>query len=228
MVSISDKQLPSIHWLCTAIRYQNWQLHTGSLKLMAPVFEALDRQKLIPHLKDFASMPNDVLQHLKAGGFGVRLSTNRWCAVALDECHEMKINKDAKLAIVRPSEKKMEIISHHIEFRARCVENLQSQTHLKRTTATTFSYKRRKQDEKIASNIKAMQESISKHGMFHEESANQGLWNFLDNIQASPEVSHDMLALRIGQTAFETYVSSKLLQDASTQASTRKKCLCTF
>ena len=48
---------------------------------MAPVFEALDRpiyQKLIPQrLKDLASMPNDVLQHLKAGGFGVRLSTNK-------------------------------------------------------------------------------------------------------------------------------------------------------
>lgn len=54
----------------------------------------------------------------------------------------------------------------------------------------------KKKDEKIASNIKAMQESISKHGIFHEESTNQGLWDFLDNIQASPEVSHDMLALR--------------------------------
>ena len=96
--------------------------------------------------------------------------------------------------------------------------------------AYAFSYKRRKKDEKIASNIKAMQESISKHGMFHEESTNQGLWNFLDKFRhLLIKVSHDMFALRIiGQTAFETYVSSKRLQDASTQAPIRKKHLCTF
>ena len=52
---------------------------------------------------------------------------------------------------------------------------------------------------------------------------------FFGHIQASPKVSHDMVALRtIGQTAFETYISSKLLPDASTQAPVRKKRLCTF
>ena len=68
--------------LYVAIRHQNWQLRTASLKLMAAVFEALDKptyQKLIPqHLKDIASMPNNVLQHLQAGRFNARLSTNMW------------------------------------------------------------------------------------------------------------------------------------------------------
>ena len=97
-----------------------------------------------------------------------------WHAVALDECHEMKINKDAKLAVIQPSEKKMEFISHHIQFRAKCVQNLQEQIHMKMKKATTtFSYKQRKNNEKIALNIKAMHESISKHGIFHKESANQ-------------------------------------------------------
>ena len=84
--------------LYVAIQHQNWQLHTASLKLIAAVFEALDRptyQKLNPqHLKDIASMPNNVLQHLQAGGFSVRLSTNMWHAVALDECHEMKMPRN--------------------------------------------------------------------------------------------------------------------------------------
>ncbi len=99
--------------LYTGIRTRNWQLRTGSLKLMASVFSAFDRpiyQRLIPqHLKDLAQMPPRVLQHLQDGGFSVRLTSTEWHAVALDECHEMKVNKDAKLAVVRPSERRSSI-----------------------------------------------------------------------------------------------------------------------
>ena len=61
-------------------------------------------QQLIPqHLKDLACMPQPILEHLEAGGFGVVLTPSQWHAVALDECHEMKINKDAKLAVIHPN-----------------------------------------------------------------------------------------------------------------------------
>ena len=57
----------------------------------------------------------------------------------------------------------------------------------------------------------------------------QGLNNFLQNKKATPEQSHDLLNFRdIGQTAFENYVSSKLLKLTSTNASVRKKRLYTF
>ncbi len=36
-----------------------------------------------------------------------------------------------------------------------------------------------------------MLKAITDHGMFHNDSANKGLWNFLRNIQASPEQAHD-------------------------------------
>ena len=55
------------------------------------------------------------------------------------------------------------------------------------------------------------------------------MWNFLDNIQATPEQSRDLLTFRqIGQSSFEEYISSKLLKQPSTQAPVRKKKLCTF
>ena len=94
--------------LFLSIQYRNWELRTGSLKLLAPVFSAFDRpvyQELIPqHLKDVLTIP--ILHHLKKGSFSVRLSATEWHAVALDECHEMKINKDAKLAVIHPSSTK--------------------------------------------------------------------------------------------------------------------------
>ena len=87
--------------LYTSIRTHNWGLQTASIKLMAPMFEVLDRQtyqRLIPrHLMDLAQMPAELLHELENGGFTVRLR------IALDECHKTKINRDAKMAVVRPS-----------------------------------------------------------------------------------------------------------------------------
>ena len=45
-------------------------------------------------------------------------------AVALHEAHEMRINKDAKLAVVRPSPEKMSFMSNYLLFRSACVRNL--------------------------------------------------------------------------------------------------------
>ena len=108
------KKYPTIHFwyqyvcvdcfayiaLFTSLRYRNWDLRTGSLKLLAAVFAGFDRpiyQELIPrHIKDLLTMPSSVLHHLRKGGFSVRLSASEWHGVGLDECHEMKINKDAK------------------------------------------------------------------------------------------------------------------------------------
>ena len=114
--------------LFIAIRYRNWHLRNGSIKLLAPIFFAFDRpvyQSLIPrHNYDVLCLPDSVHKHLQQGSFSIRLSSTEWHGVALDECHEMKINKDAKLAVTRPSVHKMEYLSNHLQFRAICVNNL--------------------------------------------------------------------------------------------------------
>lgn len=84
--------------LFIAVRYKNWKLRTASIKEMAAIFTAFDcptYQQLIPHhLHDLATLPTHLLNHLEKGAFAVRLSESKCHAVALDECHEMCINKD--------------------------------------------------------------------------------------------------------------------------------------
>ena len=56
-----------------AIRTGKWSLRTAAIKSMAAVFTAFDRpnyQKLIAeHMHDLLTMPEDVLEHLRSGGY---------------------------------------------------------------------------------------------------------------------------------------------------------------
>ena len=67
---------------------------------MAPVFSAFDHltyTKLIAqHLANVLSLPQSILDFFRIGGFVVSLTANPWHSVAIDEAHEMKINKECK------------------------------------------------------------------------------------------------------------------------------------
>ena len=98
---------------------------------MAPVFTAFDHQtyrKLIAqHLADFCSFPNKVTNSFKQGGFVVSLSGTPWHSVAIDEAHEMKINKECKMSIVQPSQDYINRVASYIPYRAKYMENLREQ-----------------------------------------------------------------------------------------------------
>ena len=93
--------------LLLAIRMSNWDLRVASLKGMAPLFAAYDRpcyQKLIPnHLADIECYDDQILQCFRAGGFTAKVKGGLGHAIALDEAHEMCINRDLKMAVVRPT-----------------------------------------------------------------------------------------------------------------------------
>jgi hypothetical protein len=216
--------------LFLALRYRNWELRMGSIKVLAATFSAFDRpiyQELIPHhLKDILTMPPNVLHHLRKGGFSVRLSPTEWHGVALDECHEMKINKDAKLAVVHPSKHKMEFLSNYMSFRPACVDNLAKQIFPERGQHTNmFSHVPTSKDRKRDINIHHMLDAILTKGMLTVS----GLCNVFEQKQATPEQAHDLLNFRkIGQEACEGFISSKVLGLPSTTAPTRRRRLCTF
>ena len=92
--------------LYLAVRSGNWLLRVKCLKDIAPLFFVFHRphsQKLISqHLADLVTIPSEILQHFKAGGFTASITGKGWHSVGIDEAHEMLINKDLKAAVIRP------------------------------------------------------------------------------------------------------------------------------
>ena len=94
---------------------------------MAPLFVAFDRRhyhKLIPnHLGDLANMPNDVMKFLESGAFVCSVTGKHMRSVALDETHEMLVNKDLKITIVRPSKEYLDCMLYHYPVVLNAVKN---------------------------------------------------------------------------------------------------------
>ena len=166
-------------------------------------------------------MPSSVLHHLRKGSFSVRLSPSEWHGVALDACHEMKINKDAKLAVIHPSKYKMEFLSKYMAFHSSCVHN---QLFPEREGRQAGFHSPTGQDKKKDVNMTGAIESKSMTAL-----PACGLWNFLEVKEATLEQAHDLLQCRhIGQQAFERYVSTKIIGLPSTNAPNLRKRLVTF
>ena len=199
--------------LFISLRYRNWELRTGSIKMLAAIFFAFDRsiyQELITqHLKEVLLMPDHILHHLQRGGFSVR-----------------KINKDTKLAVVHPSKHRMEFLSNHVHFCSACVDTLKHQLFPEReTNKQTFSHAPTAKDEKRETNILTMLKVMKSNDMI----LLQRMWNVLEGKEATPEQAHDLLNFRrIGQEAFEKLVSYKVIGTQGTSMSTQRKRLLTF
>ena len=188
-------------------------------------------QRLIPqHLKDILSLPLPLMAHLHNGGFGVRLSESEWHAVALDECHEMKINRDAKMAVVRPSSEKMEHVSNYLSFRSACLNNLTEQLFPERKHHNKgFSHKSNSNDIAAESNVQAMLEAISEHGMFNHTETKRAYGTSYSPKRLLQNKLHDLMNFReIGQTAMENYINTKIIKQPSSGAPIWKKRLSTF
>ena len=175
MTELSKKQDTGQFWykficyayisLYVSIRYRNWNLRVASLKQMAfTAFDCPTYQQLIPrHLHDLATLPQFLLAHLEQGAFVVRLSPSQCKAVALEECPEMCINKDCKLAVVRPTKERMQFLANYLPFRSACLKNLQNQVRITRKKSQTINQittRSRVTEE----NVKCMVDKIVSHG----------------------------------------------------------------
>ena len=218
--------------LFIAIRNGDWVLRMTAIKLMAAVFCAFDRpiyRRLIPqHLADLLCFPVPILQHLQKGAMSVRLTKSKGHAVALDEAHEMKINKHAKFSVVRPSKELMEKISNFMPFRSKCLNNLKHHLALDDKLPRTLPVSTSR-DRTAEGNIQSMLDLMEECDMLPTSPHNLGLQNSLSNIPATPEQAHDLLNFRnIGQAEFEAHVSYRILRTPSTNTSRKRKRLQTF
>lgn len=136
----------------------------------------------------------------------------------------MKINKDSKMALTRPSKEKM---THLLQFRSTSINNLKSQIFPEDKKTHNSCYKLTSRDRASGENVKSMLSTLHSHGMF--KANKPGLCTLLDHKQATPEQAHDLFNFRvIGQVAFENHVKYKILKQPSTEAPVRKKRLLTF
>ena len=183
--------------LYLAVRSSNWTLRVASIKEMAAVFAACDRlhyHRLIPqHLVDLATMPPHILSEFEQDQFTVSISGRSLHDVAVDESHEMLINKGIKGAVVRPSALHLRQTAKYCQFREKALDNLLQQIgtcHLDETSSinrTTI-----KQWENTHSMLLALQDSK----LLPLTCTNHHLRNTFAAQVATPEQRYHLMSLR--------------------------------
>ena len=78
---------------------------------------AFDHPHYQNHMRDLAKMPRDVLKFLESGALVCSITGKHMHAVALDEAHEMLVNKDLK-TIVRPSKEYLDRMLYYYPVRS--------------------------------------------------------------------------------------------------------------
>ena len=120
--------------LYIAIRGGMWTLRMASLKKMCPLFTAFDRLNymkiLRQHFAEVSSLPDVVRECFSKGGFVCNIRGTKMHAVALDEAHEMLVNKDIKTYVVRPSKEYLDKIMFYYPVRSKVCKQLKKQLSL--------------------------------------------------------------------------------------------------
>lgn len=98
---------------------------------MVPLFHAFDRvnySKMIPHhLALMEALPDHILDHFRRGAFVNSIKGIEFSSAALDESHEMLINKDAKVCLCRGLPKNMQKVASSIQYQAKVIQNFGTQ-----------------------------------------------------------------------------------------------------
>ena len=221
--------------LFLAIRSGNWNLRTASMKKIAPIFTAFDHQTyqktISTHIVDILEMPSTILAMFQQGALVVSIKGKPWHSVAIDECHEMMINRSCKSAVVRPTRDHINRVAQFITYSSKAIENLKTQLFPQNekeesNQSILSSYSK---DKAFNNNVTAQMKLMREKGLFEVRTTNRGLINPMTNVKANPDQEHDLLNFRyIGEREFLSRVASVLLQQPSVQAPNRKRRLVTF
>ena len=220
--------------LYLAVRCHKWKLRVSSLKQMAPLFSAYDRihyQRLIPHhLADLKTFPSKILDCFEAGAFSVSLTGVKGHSTALDEAHEMCINKDMKAAVARPTKAYLQKTSLFLRYRIAAHKHLLEQVYLPSDHTDETDQPLLTTNKKMNENFSSMLKTIQQFNLLPLNlTSNRGLINVFSAMAATPEQSHDLLSFRkIGHDNNMIYIKHRLLKVPSTSAPVRQQRLLTF
>jgi hypothetical protein len=222
--------------LYLAIRTGNWELRLASIKYMAALFTAFDRQKyqkLIPqHIVDLLTIPIETLSMLQSGGFTVSLTGRPCHSVGVDEAHEMCINKNCKEFITRPSADYINRTAVFIPVRAEAITNFEAEIYADKkckpqNSVNNFSTdppNAKKLEENVQNQIKKLKTSF-----LTDQQNGTGLQHIFNPKPLTPEQSHDLLQFReIGQADYEQGVEYYTIRNPSVKPPKHRKRLLTF
>ncbi len=222
--------------LFLALRSGDWHLRMASLKLMAPVFTAFDHpnyQKLISqHLGDVLCMPSALVTAFQQGAFVVSISGKNWHSVAIDEAHEMLINKECKTSITRPTPDYISRLAHYLPYRSKAVENARTQLFPEtkpKESIISSPFSSDSNTKKFEQNVLAILDTITSKSLLEIPSGNRGLFNPFSGKQATTQQTHDLLQFRrIGQGEFLLRIAYFILKQPSVEAPNRRRRMQTF
>ena len=204
---------------------------------MAALFTAFDHttyQNVISqHLEDIAKMPAPIIAMFRQGAFVVSITGRPWNSVAIDESHEMLINKDCKTSIIHPLPDYINRIAQHIPYRSKAIKNLQNQlfpTQVQQKNKIATPYTTNTNDMKCEQNICAQVSLLHEVGMLSlVTEKNRGLKNYFTGKEANHAQQSDLLNFRfLGQQEFLQRISSMILKTPSVRAPNRRRRLQTF
>ena len=154
-------------------------------------------------------MPVPITAMFRQGAFVVSVTGRPWHSVAIDESHEMLINKDCKTSIIHPIPDYINRIAQH---RSKAIKNLQSQlfpTRAQKKSNITTPYTAKPNDFKCEQNVCALVSLLNEADMLSLTENNRGLINNFTRKEANPVQQNDLMNFRfLGQQEFLQRISS--------------------
>ena len=214
--------------LYIAIRSGNWGLRNAALKEIAPLFHACDRQnysKMIPiHLSMMEALPEHILVHFRNGAFVSSIKGMNFSSVALDEAHEMLINKHCKMALCRSLPKNMEKIAGTIQYQAKLITHFEEQLEFLNPSKSVLHRDLSPSVIKSEfSNVKLYLGKLLESSMFLPDQ-DSGLCHVFTRVPASKDQETSLLSYRqIGQDAYSYFCKFQILKDTSVEKPVLRK-----
>ena len=222
--------------LFLAIHSGDWHLRIASLKEMVPLFTTFDHptyQKLISkHIADLFNLPESIMLMLSQGVFVLNITGREWHSVAIDEGHEMLINKQCKNAVVKPMEDYMKRMATYLTYRTRTLQKFKEQLFPSSFTKTAvirsvFSFK--PVDKIFEYNVQSQMKALSKVSFLPLAEVSRGLLNLFNGAEATNQQHYDLLNFRhIGEEEYKLRISYSILKEPSMRAPNRRKALQAF
>ena len=212
-----------------------WKLRLGGIKKLAPLFAAFDRphyQKLIPnHLHDLAKMPSEVISFFESGAFVCSITGGHMHSVALDEAHEMLVNKDLKATIVRPTKEYLDRMLHYYPVRSMVQKALRREVLLDADGSQCNKvsvFDPSPQSNKREENVKCMMTKVQASQSLSAVGETSPLKSMSGQV-ATPEEEIDLIGFGdVGHKRLENQIKFFILKDPSARVPRRKAKLLTF